>query len=122
MKDLDNNRIHPLLAGKENKIELGRLTTNIGRFCLKGESITTSNGVIAATQPKVFCYRDESGGQVIVRSTEGLMRRCDVFTIDGRMSGRVQSESAEYRLPIAKGAYVVKVYLRDGTSAVVKVF
>lgn len=93
-----------------------------GRFCLKGESIATSNGVIAATQPKVFCYRDESGGQVIVRSTEGLMRRCDVFTIDGRMSGRVQSESAEYRLPIAKGAYVVKVYLRDGTSAVVKVF
>lgn len=122
LKDLDNNRIHPLLAGKENKIELGRLTTNIGRFCLKGESIATSNGVIAATQPKVFCYRDESGGQVIVRSTEGLMRRCDVFTIDGRMSGRVQSESAEYRLPIAKGAYVVKVYLRDGTSAVVKVF
>ena len=52
LKDLDNNRIHPLLAGKENKIELGRLTTNIGRFCLKGESIATSNGVIAATQPK----------------------------------------------------------------------
>ena len=52
----------------------------------------------------------------------GLCGAVMFFTIDGRMSGRVQSESAEYRLPIAKGAYVVKVYLRDGTSAVVKVF
>ena len=121
LKDLDNDKIYPLLAGKENKIELGRLTTNVGRFCLKGEFTPTSNGHIAATQPEVFCYREEGGGSVVVRSAHEPMVRCEVFAIDGRRTGLMQAESTEYRLPLAKGIHVVKVYFRDGISAVVKV-
>ena len=121
LKDLDNGKAYPLLAGKENKIELGRLTTNVGRFCLKGESTPTSNGHIVATQPEVFCYREEGGGSVVVRSAHEPMVRCEVFAIDGRRTGLMQAESTEYRLPLAKGIHVVKVYFRDGISAVVKV-
>lgn len=122
LKDWENNRIYPLSAGKENKIELGRLATNIGRFSLRGESEATSNGQIVASQPKVFCYREENSNKVVVRSAEKNMVRCEVFTIDGKMSGQIRSESNEYRLPVGRGVYVVKVYFQDKTSAVMKVF
>ena len=114
--------MYPLSAGEANRIELGRLTTNVGRFTLRGESVATGNGQIVATQPKVFCYREESSNHIIVRSSEQSMVRCDVFTVDGRMSGQMRSESNEYRLPVGPGIYVVKVYFQDQTSAVVKVF
>lgn len=122
LKDWENNRMYPLSAGEANRIELGRLTTNVGRFTLRGESVATGNGQIVATQPKVFCYREESSNHIIVRSSEQSMVRCDVFTVDGRMSGQMRSESNEYRLPVGPGIYVVKVYFQDQTSAVVKVF
>ena len=122
LKDWERNRTYPLRAGVENRIELGRLTTNIGRFYLQGESAATSNGQITATQPKICCYREEGTNQVVVRSMGEPMTRCEVFTIDGKRSGRAQAESTEYRLPLAKGVYVIKVAFRDGTSAVVKVF
>ena len=122
LKDWENNRMYPLSAGEANRIELGQLTTNVGRFTLRGESVATGNGQIVATQPKVFCYREESSNHIIVRSSEQPMVRCDVFTVDGRMSGQIRSESNEYRLPVGPGIYVVKVYFRDQTSAVVKVF
>lgn len=109
-------------AGKENPIELGRLTTNIGRFSLSGKSVATGNGHIVATQPKVFCCREEGSNHIIVRSSEQLMVRCEVFTINGRMVGQMRSESNEYQLPVGQGIYVVKVYFQDKTSAVVKVF
>ena len=122
LKDWENNRIYPLSAGKENPIELGRLTTNIGRFSLSGKSVATGNGHIVATQPKVFCCREEGSNHIIVRSSEQLMVRCEVFTINGRMVGQMRSESNEYQLPVGQGIYVVKVYFQDKTSAVVKVF
>ena len=122
LKDWENNRIYPLSAGKENKIELGRLATNIGRFSLRGESEATSNGQIVASQPNVFCYREENSNKVVVRSAEKNMVRCEVFTIDGKMSGQIRSESNEYHLPVGRGVYVVKVYFQDKTSAVMKVF
>ena len=122
LHDSETNRIYPLEAGEENKIELGRQTTHVGRFYLKGESAVTSNGVITATQPRVCCYREEGGNGVIVRSSGEPMVRCEVFTIDGRMTGLMRSESTEYRLPLSKGVHVIKVCFRDGTSSVVKVF
>ena len=122
LKDWENNRIYPLLAGRENPIELGRLTTNIGRFSLSGKSVATGNGHIVATQPKVFCCREEGSNHIVVRSSEQLMVRCEVFTINGRMAGQIRSESNEYQLPVGQGIYVVKVYFQDKTSAVVKVF
>lgn len=122
LNDWDNNRSYPLSAGEKNQIKLGQLTTNVGRFSLRGESMATSNGQIAATQPKVFCYREENGSDVIVRSSEQLMKTCEVFTADGRKAGLMRSESNEYRLPVGPGVYVLKIQFKDQTSAVVKVF
>ena len=50
------------------------------------------------------------------------MEACEVFTADGRKAGLMRSESNEYRLPVGPGVYVLKILLKDQTSAVVKVF
>lgn len=122
LKDWENDRVYPLSAGEKNQIELGRLTSNIGRFSLRGESATTGNGHIAATQPKVICSRDESGNEIVVRSADQLMVGCEVFTVSGRMAGMKRSTANEYQLPVGQGVYVIKVYFQDQTTAVVKVF
>lgn len=115
------NRVYPLLAGQRNEIPLGRMTTNVGRFYLRGAS-ATSNQVITATQPKVACYSEEGSGRLIVRSLGDVMTRCEVYSVGGNMSGMSMMETYEYSLPVSPGVAVVKVYFRDGISSVFKVF
>lgn len=115
------NRVYPLLAGQRNEIPLGRMTTNVGRFYLRGAS-ATSNQVITATQPKVTCYSEEGSGRLIVRSLGDVMTRCEVYSVGGNMSGMLMMETYEYSLPVSPGVAVVKVYFRDGISSVFKVF
>ena len=111
----------PLFAGQRNEIPLGRMTTNVGRFYLRGAS-ATSNQVITATQPKVACYSEEGSGRLIVRSLGDVMTRCEVYSVGGNMSGMSMMETYEYSLPVSPGVAVVKVYFRDGISSVFKVF
>lgn len=119
LTDAANGKAYPLEAGL-NEIELGRMTTNIGRFALRGD-LPTGNRVITASQPRIYCYREE-GGTLVVRSVEGLMTQCEVYTVAGQLLGMARHETNEYRLPVASGAKIIRVTFADGISSTIKTF
>ena len=121
VEDVETNRRYPLMPGEETEIHVGRLTTNVGRFYLKGQS-ATGNETITATQPKLYCYREAGSQTLVVRSGEELMTRCEVYGMDGRLRHVGQFETDEYRFPAQKGVQIVKVYFKDGITSTVKVF
>ena len=96
------------------------MTTNVGRFALRGD-LPTGNGVITASQPRIYCYREE-GGTLVVRSVEGLMTQCEVYTVAGQLLGMARHETNEYRLPVASGAKIIRVTFADGISSTIKTF
>ena len=121
LEDVETNRRYPLMPGEETEIHVGRLTTNVGRFYLKGQS-ATGNETITATQPKLYCYREAGSHTLVVRSGSEMMTRCEVYGMDGRLRHIGQFETDEYRFPAQKGVQIVKAYFKDGITSTVKVF
>ena len=121
VEDVETNRRYPLMPGEETEIHVGRLTTNVGRFYLKGQS-ATGNETITATQPKLYCYREAGSHTLVVRSGSEMMTRCEVYGMDGRLRHIGQFETDEYRFPAQKGVQIVKAYFKDGITSTVKVF
>lgn len=121
VEDVETNRRYPLMPGEETEIHVGRLTTNVGRFYLKGQS-ATGNETITATQPKLYCYREAGSHTLVVRSGSEMMTRCEVYGMDGRLRHIGQFETDEYRFPAQAGVQIVKVYFKDGITSTVKVF
>lgn len=117
LEDLETGHHWPLEAG-ENRLDLGRLTTNVGRFCLRGAS-AVANETVRAVPAKIYVSRGESG-ELIVRSAEGIMKRCETFTVDGKRVSIARYESDVYRLPTVKGIMLVTVYLLDGRTETLK--
>lgn len=120
VEDMETKRVYALRPGKENELRLGRMTTNVGRFYLKGES-PTGNEVISASQPKISCYMESGSGKLKVRSYDGTMERCEVYSIDGSLRSVAKFDSDEYSFPAYKGVNVVKVCFKDGIQTVRKV-
>lgn len=120
VEDMETKRVYALQPGKENELRLGRMTTNVGRFYLKGESLT-GNEVISASQPKISCYMESGSGKLKVRSYDGIMERCEVYSIDGSLRSVANFDSDEYSFPAYKGVNVVKVCFKDGIQTVRKV-
>lgn len=117
LEDLETGKNYPLAVG-ENRIALGRLTTQVGRFCLRGASAVANEG-ITARPAKIYACRDEEG-MLTVRSAEGMMKRCETFTVEGRRVSIATYESDEYRLPAVNGVMIIKVYLADGRMETLK--
>lgn len=120
VEDMETKRVYALQPGKENELRLGRMTTNVGRFYLKGASLT-GNEVISASQPKISCYMESGSGKLKVRSYDGIMERCEVYSIDGSLRSVANFDSDEYSFPAYKGVNVVKVCFKDGIQTVRKV-
>lgn len=120
VEDMETKRVYALRPGKENELRLGRMTTNVGRFYLKGASLT-GNEVISASQPKISCYMESGSGKLKVRSYDGIMERCEVYSIDGSLRSVANFDSDEYSFPAYKGVNVVKVCFKDGIQTVRKV-
>ena len=121
VEDVETNRRYPLMPGEETEIHVGRLTTNVGRFYLKGQS-ATGNETITATQPRLYCYREAGSHTLVVRSGSEMMTRCEVYGMDGRLRHIGQFETDEYRFPAQEGVQIVKAYFKDGITSTVKVF
>ena len=120
VEDMETKRVYALQPGKENELQLGRMTTNVGRFYLKGES-PTGNEVISASQPRISCYMEPESGKLTVHSYDGVMERCEVYSIDGSLRSVAKFDSDEYSFPAYKGVNVVKVCFKDGIQTVRKV-
>ena len=119
LNDAETGKSYPLRAGT-NEFPLGRMLTNEGRFSLHGDS-PTGNETITASQPRVYCFREE-GNMLVVRSEAGMMARCEVYAPSGQLSGMARYETNEYRLPVAPGAKIVRVYFTDGVTSTIKTF
>lgn len=120
LEDLDTQRSYPLNGGRENVVRLGKLSTNVGRFYLKGASPVANEG-ITASPAKVYAWRERGSNRLVVRSPEEPMSRCELFAESGQLSSLAQFESDEYRLPAVLGVNFIRVYFRDGRSEVLKV-
>lgn len=117
LEDWETRRNWPLEAGA-NQVALGRLTTNAGRFCLRGTS-AVANETIRATQAKIYVSRIENG-EMVVRSAEGPMKQCETFTMDGQRVSIARYESDVYQLPTVDGVMLIRVYLLDGRTETLK--
>ena len=51
-----------------------------------------------------------------------MMARCEVYAPSGQLSGMARYETNEYRLPVAPGAKIVRVYFTDGVTSTIKTF
>lgn len=120
LNDLETGKNYALHSGT-NELELGRMLTNIGRFSLRG-SAPTGNEVISASQPRIYCFREEGGNTLVVRSAEGMMTRCEIYTLAGQLSGVASYETNEYRLPVPPGIKIVKVHFTDGITSTIKTY
>lgn len=120
LEDLDTHRSYPLNGGRENVVCLGKLSTNVGRFYLKGASPVANEG-ITASPAKVYAYWERGSNRLVVRSPEEPMSRCELFAESGQLSSLAQFESDEYRLPAVAGVNFIRVYFLDGRSEVLKV-
>lgn len=75
LNDLETGKNYALHSGT-NELELGRMLTNVGRFSLRG-SAPTGNEVISASQPRIYCFREEGGqhaGCPLGRGDDGPLR------------------------------------------------
>lgn len=113
LNDLETGKNYALRSGT-NELELGRMLTNIGRFSLRG-SAPTGNEVISASQPRIYCFREEGGNTLVIRSAEGMMARCEIYTLAGQLSGVASYETNEYRLPVPPGIKIVPAPLWIGS-------
>lgn len=120
LNDLETGKNYALRSGT-NELELGRMLTNIGRFSLRG-SAPTGNEVISASQPRIYYFREEGGNTLVVRSAEGMMARCEIYTLAGQLSGVASYETNEYRLPVPPGIKIVKVHFTDGITSTIKTY
>lgn len=120
LEDLDTPRSYPLDGGRENVVRLGKLTTNVGRFYLKGASPTANEG-ITASPAKVYAYREAGSDRVVVRSSSETMCRCELFNESGKLGGLARFESDEYHLPSVRGINIIKIYFKDGRSETLKI-
>ena len=80
--DVEKNKRYSL-DNPDIKIDLGTLSTNIGRFYLTNGTVTANESDIS-TENKVYCYR-EGTNQVIIRSTAVVMTRCEIYTVKGQL-------------------------------------
>ena len=113
LNDLETGKNYALRSGT-NELNLGRMLTNVGRFSLRG-SAPTGNEVISASQPRIYCFREEGGNTLIVRSAEGMMARYEIYTLAGQLSGIASYETNEYRLPMPPGIKIVPAPLWVGS-------
>lgn len=120
LNDLETGKNYALHSGT-NELELGRMLTNIGRFSLQG-SAPTGNEVISASQPRIYCFREEGSNTLVVRSAEGMMARCEIYTLAGQLSGVASYETNEYHLPVPPGIKIVKVHFTDGITSTIKTY
>lgn len=120
LSDLETGKNYALHSGT-NELELGRMLTNIGRFSLRS-SAPTGNEVISASQPRIYCFREEGGNTLVVRSAEGMMARCEIYTLAGQLSGVASYETNEYRLPVPPGIKIIKVHFTDGITSTIKTY
>lgn len=120
LNDLETGKNYALRSGT-NELELGRMLTNVGRFSLRG-SAPTGNEVISASQPRIYCFREEGGNTLVVRSAEGMMTRCEIYTLAGQLSGVASYETNEYRLPVPPGIKIVKMHFTDGITSTIKTY
>lgn len=118
LDDLETGRRHPLQEGM-NRVPLGVLTTNAGRFVLRGTS-AVANETVTAVPARIYAYRTADGGTIVVRSAEGQMAQCETFTVGGQRVSMARYDSDEYRLPAVEGVMVVKVTLADGRTETLK--
>ena len=120
LEDLDTPRSYPLDGGRENVVRLGKLTTNVGRFYLKGASPTANEG-ITASPAKVYAYREAGSDRLVVRSSSETMCRCELFNESGKLGGLARFESDEYHLSAVRGVNIIKIYFKDGRSETLKI-
>lgn len=115
LTDSQTKRVYPLFSGKTNEIELGHLTTNIGRFYLKGQVEISIPDAADDGRHRAVCYWDAGGTRMVVQSEGELMNRCEVFSVDGRMVAQTASVATAYSFSLKEGLYVVKILFDDGT-------
>ena len=102
----------------ETTIVLGNLSTNVGRFYLRKETMTNSeNGI--SDENRIFCYK-EGTDEVVVRATSATMTRCEVYHVSGRLVDSVSYPATEYRLRLSPGINLIKVYIDEKVPWVLK--
>lgn len=117
LQDAETGLRYPL-DNPSTTIDLGVLSTNIGRFYLKNET-ATGNEAIEASGNTVYCTR-QAAEQALVRSTAGNMARCEVYSATGSRVDEVVGEASEYHLRLVPGVNIIKVYMPDGKTQVFK--
>lgn len=115
--DAQTGKRYPL--DSTTAIDLGLLSTNIGRFFLKNET-ATGNENMELPDNRIYCSRVDASELVIVRSTIAKMSGCEVYSITGERIDQATSAATEYRLRLVPGVNLIKVSLSDGTSQVFK--
>ena len=115
--DVEKNKRYSL-DNPDIKIDLGTLSTNIGRFYLTNGTVTANESDIS-TENKVYCYR-EGTNQVIIRSTAVVMTRCEIYTVKGQLIDSVSYPADEYQLRLSPGINLIKVYIQDETPQILK--
>ncbi len=115
--DAEKNKRYPL-DDLETPIDLGTLSTNIGRFFLTSGT-TTANESDISSENKIYCYR-EGTNQVIVRSTSATMSRCEVYTANGQLIDSASYPAAEYQLRLSPGINLIKVYVQGEDPHILK--
>lgn len=65
--------------------------------------------------PRIYCFREEGGNTLVVRSAEGMMARYEIYTLARQLSGVASYETNEYRLPVPPGIKIVPAPLRVGS-------
>lgn len=115
--DVEKNKRYSL-DNPDMKIDLGTLSTNIGRFYLTNGMVTANESDIS-TENKVYCYR-EGTNQVIIRSTAVVMTRCEIYTVNGQLIDLVSYPADEYQLRLSPGINLIKVYIQDETPQILK--
>ena len=115
--DVEKNKRYSL-DNPDMKIDLGTLSTNIGRFYLTNGTVTANESDIS-TENKVYCYR-EGTNQVIIRSTAVVMTRCEIYTVKGQLIDSVSYPADEYQLRLSPGINLIKVYIQDETPQILK--
>lgn len=121
LEDRESGLSYPLDGGAENEVVLEGVTTQAGRLLLRGAT-PTDNETITATPAKVYAYLEAGSDRIVVRSMDGMMKRCEIFTANGMLSGIAQFESDEYRMTRTRGVNIIKVYFLDGRIETLKLF
>lgn len=115
--DQASGKRYPLIAGKTNEILLEDVTTNVGRFYLQGNLLTSADAIVAVPSG-VYAYQESD--DIVVRCENGMLTRCELYMVDGRLSSLANFQSNEYRFLKGKGIYIIKAYYEDGRFETLK--